>query len=120
MRVSPARGGNPPWDDSEGVRSTANQPAARKGIHHPFNQETNLAGTDCLQGFLKRHQVSLQTPAQTFSNLLNTLMEKHAYSSGDIYNVDETGMATVQGKPSRVIGRPGKNKWGAHAALVGG
>ena len=89
----------------EDVCSIAYQPAARNGMQYLFNQETNLAGTDWLQGFLKRHpQLSLWTPQQTsaarahafngnrvakFFNLLDTLMEKHAYNPGDIYNVDE-------------------------------
>ena len=37
----------------EDLRSIAHQLAVRNGIQHPFNQETNLAGTNWLQGFLK-------------------------------------------------------------------
>ena len=99
----------------EDVRSIAYQLAVRNGIQHPFNLETNLAGTDWLQGFLKRHpRLSLRTLEQTpaerarglnrnsvakFFNLLDTLVEKHAYDPGDTYNVDEMGMTTVQRKP---------------------
>ena len=54
----------------EDARSIANQPAVRKGIRHPFNQETNLAGTDCLQGFLRRHQLSADTSTNTSSTCL--------------------------------------------------
>ena len=104
-----------------GVRSIPDQLAVRNGIQHPFNQETNVAVTDWLQGFLKRHlQLSQRPREQTpsartrgfnrncvtkFFNLLDTLIEKYAFNPGDIHNVDETCMTTVQGKPSSIIRR---------------
>ena len=77
---------------------------------------------------MRRHpQLSLRTPEATsaarargfnrisvnaFYNLLEQLMHRNRYGPGQIYNVDETGISTVQGQSSRIVGRRGKKQVG--------
>ena len=43
-----------------------------------------------------------------FYDNLETLMERHNFRPNNINNVDETGVTTVQGKPSKVIALKGR------------
>ncbi|KAL0812034.1 hypothetical protein ABMA28_009428 [Loxostege sticticalis] len=45
-----------------------------------------------------------KTNVEAFFDNLKTVMDRHTYEPQDIYNVDETGVTTVQ-KPDRVIAR---------------
>ena len=40
------------------------------------------------------------------------LVDANLFEPGNVYNVDETGITTVQGKPSKTLGRCGKNQIG--------
>lgn len=109
------------------VRSLAFQMAERHNLPHPFEKEA--AGKDWLQKFMLRHQeLSPRQPEATsaarahgfnrqsvdrFFNLLTALMEEHNFPPDKIYNVDETGMTTVQTRPSKIIARRGKKQVGA-------
>jgi len=80
------------------------------------------AGPDWLSGFLTRHQeLSILTPEGTslsrstsfnktnvgeFFDNLQKVFERHQFSPNDIYNIDETGVTTVQ-KPTKVIAKRG-------------
>ena len=39
--------------------------AEHEGASHPFNKESRMAGEDWVQGFLKRHDLSLRSPQAT-------------------------------------------------------
>ncbi|XP_067129333.1 uncharacterized protein [Centruroides vittatus] len=94
-------------------------------LKKPFPQiwsDTLMAGPDWFTGLLKRHpRLSIRTPQATslsratsfnktnvdalFTNLGNLFKRYHFYPN-DIYNVDETGITTVQ-RPDRVLARKG-------------
>ena len=110
------------------VQYLAFQLAVRNGLEHPFNIEETKAGKDWYYGFMRRHPaLSLRTPEATsaararafnhvnvnaFFNLLTELIDKFKFTPGQIYNVDETGITTVQGTPSKIIGKRGKKQIG--------
>lgn len=94
----------------------------------PKNWEENCsAGEDWLYHFMKRHpNLSIRTPEVTslscatsfnrknvtefFENLEST-MKKGNFSPDSIYNVDETGLTTVQ-KPPKIIAAKGAKQVG--------
>ena len=97
------------------VRHIAYQLAVRNAIPHNFNADSQKAGKDWLQGFRRRHPLlSLRTPEATsaasargfnkvnvdaFYALYGKLVDAHHFNPGGIYNVDETGITTVHGRP---------------------
>ena len=97
------------------VRHVAYQSAVRNDIPHDFNADSQKAGEDWLQGFRRRRPLlSLCTPEATSAarargvNKVNVdasyalcgkLVDAHHFNPGGVYNVDETGITTVQGRP---------------------
>lgn len=87
-----------------------------------------MAGTDWFSGFMKRHpNLSIRAAQPTslsratsfnrpnverFFKKLGDVIEKHSFTGNDIWNVDETGITTVQ-TPDRVIARRGVKQVGA-------
>nr|XP_022911318.1 uncharacterized protein LOC111422344 [Onthophagus taurus] len=53
-----------------------------------------------------------KTNVETFYDNLQTVMDRHTYEPQDIYNVDETGVTTVQ-KPDKVVARRGIQQVGS-------
>lgn len=96
-------------------------------ITHPFSKTKRLAGTDWMQGFLKRHpELSLRHPEATsisratgfnkvqvgkFFALLKDVMGKYKFPPNRIYNIDESGLSTVQ-KPGRILAQKGQKQVG--------
>lgn len=110
------------------LRRLAFEIAERKNIPNNFNKIERLAGVDWLNGFLKRNPgISLRKPEATslnrvtafnreevelfYSNVEN-VMDKHKFSSTHIYNMDETGISTVQ-KPAKILGPKGQKQVGS-------
>ncbi|KAJ8945555.1 hypothetical protein NQ318_020401 [Aromia moschata] len=110
------------------LRRLAYQFADVNKIKHRFDQEKKMAGQDWLELFLKRHpEISLRKPEGTsqnrisafnkpeverfFNNLL-AVMEKYKFSESKIYNVDETGISTVQ-KPAKILAPKGQKQVGS-------
>ncbi|XP_065654645.1 tigger transposable element-derived protein 4-like [Hydra vulgaris] len=89
--------------------------------------KNKIAGIDWLQGFMKRQpELSLRTPEATsfarstafnkhtvreFFQNLKTVRNRYKYNPNCIYNVDETGLTTVQ-KPVKVLAGRGSKQVG--------
>ena len=103
------------------LRRIAFELAERNGIACPFNVAKGLAGEDWVMSFLSRHpSLSVRTPeatsaarargfnrvsVQEFFTLLQSIHDKSHFDPTRVFNVDETGLTTVQGKPSTKHGR---------------
>ncbi|XP_046684553.1 uncharacterized protein LOC124370309 [Homalodisca vitripennis] len=96
-------------------------------ISHNFNKETQMAGEDWVAGFRKRNpQISLRKPSATslsrvigfnkpevdlfFKNLEN-LIDKHKFPASRVFNMDETGISSVQ-KPGHILAPKGQKQVG--------
>ena len=107
--------------------------AEENGLRHPFNKETKSAGRDWFHGFMRRHPVlSTRTPEPTslgrargfnkesvaafFSNLEKAMTSRH-FTPDRIFNVDETGITTVQ-KPGKVLAERGQKQVGVVTSAV--
>lgn len=97
-------------------------------LPHKFNAELKLAGKDWLMSFQKRNpQISLRQPEGTsinriaafnaeavgkFFNNLKTVLLKHEFRPDRIFNVDESGITTVQKKSGKVYAKKGQKQVG--------
>ncbi|KAK6182566.1 hypothetical protein SNE40_010220 [Patella caerulea] len=111
------------------VRRLAYQLAVQNNIKHRFDEDKKMAGKDWVESFLKRHpNLSLTTPEATsaarakgfnktavnkFFDLLESLMDEHQFAPNNIYNVDETGLSTVQSRPSKIIAKKRRRQVGS-------
>lgn len=100
------------------VRRLAFEMAERIKVPIPFNKDSKMAGSDWLRGFLRRHPcLSIREPQGTslnraidfnrssvnkFHDLLAEELVKKNYSAQKIWNMDETGLSTVQ-KPGKIL-----------------
>lgn len=96
-------------------------------IQHNFNKETEMAGEDWVSGFRKRNpSISLRKPSATsisrvvgfnkeevdlFFNNLDTLMDKYHFAASRVFNMDETGISSVQ-KPGHILAPKGQKQVG--------
>ena len=94
----------------------------------PSWSENELAGVDWFNGFLKCHpQISVRTPeatslaratafnkhnVNTFFDKLSSVMDRYSFEASNIWNLDETGLTTVQ-RPCRVVAQKGVKQVGA-------
>ncbi|CAI9732662.1 Hypothetical predicted protein [Octopus vulgaris] len=93
----------------------------------PTWHETEMAGEDWFSGYLQRHKnLSTRSPQATslaratsfnktnvamFFYQLAEVMLRYKFDPFNIYNMDETGITTVQ-RPDRVIARKGTKRSG--------
>lgn len=110
------------------VRSLAYQYCVRNDIKHTFSNEKQLAGWDWLYGFLARNKdISLRIPEPTsfaravgvnkpqvskFFKNLGQIYDNEKFTADKVFNMDETGMSTVQ-RPQKVLAEKGKRNVGA-------
>lgn len=113
----------------DGLRRLAFRYAEKHHIVHNFNREKGVAGKAWLYGFLKRvPEVKLRQPEGTslnrissfnkeavklFYSNLEILMQKFNFEPNRIFNMDETGITTVQAKCPKVYGAKGAKKVGS-------
>lgn len=109
------------------LRQIAFEFAEKNNIQHTFNGDKKMAGKDWLQSFLRRHpNLSLRKPEATslgrisgfnaesvglFFNNLDEVLKKYNFQASRIFNVDETGVTTVQ-VPSKIIAPKGVKQLG--------
>ncbi|XP_069684802.1 uncharacterized protein [Periplaneta americana] len=110
------------------VKHAAFQFAEGNKIEHPFSKETKMAGRYWLEGFLKRNpSLFLRKPeavsinrikgfnkeevSKFYTNLEDVFL-KYGFSASHVYNVDETGIGTVQ-EPETILAPKGQKRVGA-------
>ena len=109
------------------LRSLAFQLAEKNGIPHAFNATKMMAGDHWYYTFLKRlPELSLRQPETTsiarvcgfnrkavsdFFDLLEDVIDKSKLTGARIFNMDESGLTSVQ-KPGKVISVKGKKQVG--------
>ncbi|CAB3236996.1 unnamed protein product [Arctia plantaginis] len=112
----------------EQFRKVCYSVAKQLGIEERFNQVNQTAGKDWLAGFLQRHpDLSIRKPEAIsinrilgfnkteitlFFNNLEKLMVQHNFEPQMIYNVDETGITTVQ-ETEKIIAPRGQKRVGS-------
>ena len=101
--------------------------AERNGLQHVFSRDKKSAGQDWFSSFIKRHPtLSLRQPEDTslarssgfnahavcmIFGILEKLIDEHHLTATRIYNVDETGLSTVQ-KCEKVVAMKGRHQVG--------
>ncbi|XP_054720511.1 uncharacterized protein LOC129230132 [Uloborus diversus] len=111
------------------LRSLAYKLAEQNKIPHNFNNEKKMAGKDWVRGFRQRHpEMVLRAPEATsaaraqafnkvnvskFFDILEDVQKNHLYPPHRVYNVDETGLMTVQTKSSKVFALKGRRQVGS-------
>ena len=109
------------------LRRIAFELAEKNGIAHPFSSRTKMAGEDWAAGFLKRNpELSLRRPEPTslsrlsgfnrvqvsrFFGLLKDQLATKKFLPQQIYNVDESGITTVQ-NPGKILAKKGYKRVG--------
>ena len=120
----------------QAVRKLAFQLAEKNNIHHDFNKTNGMAGKDWLKRFLKRHpEISVRDPQQTtidrlksfnrenvdkFFYLLEGLLDSHGFDATTVFNMDETGISTVQQSTTKILGKKGKRQIGCFSSAERG
>lgn len=111
------------------VRKIAFQLAEKLKLKHNFNREKKAAGWDWLNGFIKRHPtISIRQPeatslarAQAFNKItigkyfssLKNVMDEYNFQPDQIYNVDESGLSTVQSRTEKILATKGRKQVGS-------
>lgn len=106
------------------VRKLAYQCAVQLNAKNiaPSWHQNNMAGTDWFQNFMRKNpHLSLRTSEATSFNKTNfnsffeiyqRLLQKYQFNVSRIWNIDETGVTTVQ-KPKKIVAARGQKQIGA-------
>ena len=107
------------------IRRLAYELACKMKLPHNFNKDSCMAGKDWLAGFMARHkELSLRIPqatsisravgfnkakVQNFFTVYKSLLDSNSFSAQSIWNMDESGISTVQ-KPMKIVGTKGERQ----------
>lgn len=110
------------------IRRLAYDLAEDNHISHRFNTEKRMAGKKWFYGFMRRHpQLSVRQPESTsiarakgfnrervqhFFDIFEQLVDKYKITANTIFNVDESGISTVQKRMPKVVSLKGKRQVG--------
>ncbi|XP_060845492.1 uncharacterized protein LOC132925085 [Rhopalosiphum padi] len=110
------------------LRAAAYTFAVKNNIKNKFNHHHKLTGVDWFRNFIKRNpSVTVRKPEATsmsritafnktevtlFFQNLEKVMEKYKFTPANIYNMDETGISTVQ-DPGKIIAPKGQKRKGS-------
>lgn len=102
--------------------------AERDNLKHDFNKDNRMAGKKWIKGFLKRNsRISLRIPentsvarAQAFNEnnikayftALDSTIREYSFTPENIFNVDESGLSTVQKRPQKIFATKGRKQVG--------
>jgi hypothetical protein len=102
----------------EEMKGMAFQLAIRNGLKHPFNQEKSVDGKKWLQSFSKRHPVLSMRTSESMSaarvkgftsenvrnfDVCGSEVRKVNHKAHRTFNVDATGITTVQNRHSKAV-----------------
>lgn len=109
------------------IKKCAFEFAEKNNKKHPFNKDSKSAGEDWLKGFMKRNPtITLRKPEATsinrisafnreevslFYSNLQKVQEKFNFSPTRIFNMDETGISSVQ-VPTKILAQKGQKQVG--------
>ena len=107
--------------------------ADRNGLANRFSKDKKKAGRAWFEGFMKRNpSLALRTPEATsidrasgfnrqsvgdFFTILEQLIDTHHFNGQRIFNMDETGVSTVQKRNTKIISQKGKKKSAQYQVL---
>lgn len=110
------------------LRSAAFAFGEENKLQHNFNRSLKLAGIDWFYNFIRRNpSITIRKPEATsigritafnktevslFFENLEMLMEKYSFIPSNIFNMDETGISTVQ-DPGKIIAPKGQKRVGS-------
>ena len=109
------------------LRKIAFEYAERNLLSHRFDKETKMAGLDWMYGFMDRNKISVRKPEATsigraigfnkdevnrFFQNLEQAMDKYKFKDTNYWNVDETGITTVQ-DPGLILAERGQKRVGS-------
>lgn len=114
------------------IRKLAYDIAEKYNLPHTFSKDKQIAGKKWFYTFMKRNKkLSLRKPENTslarakafnrenvnhFFDLLEKIVDENNFTGNSIYNVDESGLSTVQKRPQKIVGLKGKKQIGSIAS----
>ena len=109
------------------VRRIAYEFAEQSSLKTRFNKTSKMAGKDWLWGFMKRHpELSVRSPeatslaravgfnrpqVQKFFDIYSSVLDAREYGPMSVWNMDETGVTTVQ-TPGKIVASKGVKRVG--------
>ncbi|KAJ8945963.1 hypothetical protein NQ318_016791 [Aromia moschata] len=115
------------WSEEQMASAIALVESRQCGYMKAAKYKNKTAGWSWLRSFMQRNNLSLRIPRGHFSgkgnsfnknnvnnffNLLESVQDRIHFSESQIFNVDETGITTVQGRQSKIIALRGRKQVG--------